>query len=514
MKRLYEQINSKKNQHSDDSNSLLKMKEIKFSEVKTNIKYIFEDFCFYTSTIYMISNLIPFFQILILKFYSDQQSFFDYLIIYSFGIFFSKILSSINEIFLKISFIYMNEMHINKDYYEIGNVLRKSILISLILNFLILFVFSMFKKYFIIEVYTYLIISLFAQNLYSINSHLFHLNYISNRKKEILSGKFIKIMSNVFICFMLINPSNERNIELSQNQSSNIIYSYDLYIFAVSDLLSDFCLFLYFLYAQLKFNPYPQVWIHFNIISIFKFKEITQIFKVYFSNFLIIDFIIDVWYEILAVINIQFFSHNYFSLIIISFIFFKNLICNPRYLLMEIFQYFSQNFRDFGSHHLNSNFLNIAKDFPNLERNENEKNNIILRKIKTKIFGIIIFFTTFNVMFMLTGKLFITIGFPFIFQMCIFFNASLVQMAILFITIWRYLSKRNVYNLKFYFYFVLFLFISILINYRLNYEETWIGFLLCNLPANYVNIFLISKLTQLDIRIVNLEKMKSVYESF
>ena len=115
---------------------------------------------------------------------------------------------------------------------------------------------------------------------------------------------------------------------------------------------------------------------------------------------------------------------------------------------MEIFQYFSENFRNFGSHNLNSNFLNITKDFPNLERNENEKNNIILRKIKTKILGIIIFFTTFDIICMLTGKLFITIGFPFIFQMCIFFNASLVQMAILFITIWRYLSKRNVYTLN------------------------------------------------------------------
>jgi hypothetical protein len=290
--------------------SHLDFEKVKYEDAKTNMKKVLENICPHSLLLHLVNCLIPFLQIFYLHsnlFLSSNQI---SIMIITFGIsfFFLKIFSSfcieyfIDE-FLKIKLLHLQ---INKKYYEMGDLFRKTVILSITLivlfYFPMIYSFDSILNFFLFDqltrerIYTYLKINFFTITFLSLNKGLYNLLYSLQRYRMINMSIFLKFIINLTFCKFFCK------------KNFNFFYLSGI---AYSDLIAEMSMMLCLVISQYVNNPYPQVWIRLNLIIFKEMKEF--VFEIFFKNLFfhtiksIISFLIfNSWKEFLVIINIIF----------------------------------------------------------------------------------------------------------------------------------------------------------------------------------------------------------------
>jgi hypothetical protein len=209
---------------------------IKYEDTSLTFKNILRNYSKCSFLRYITLALLPFIQI-----YFLNPVTYTYAVHY----FIKSILFSITTIVNEISLEYLNNHMNKKDYYQLGSLVRKiiiwSVLVSTVVYFPTMLVCSAMTG---LTNYTFFIINFFTLIMYSVNLALFNMIYTFQKNELILNLLSVsKIVMNVIFLLGL----NRRGLLYMTTT-------------ALSDFLTELVYLILIFFVQHRINPYPQAW--------------------------------------------------------------------------------------------------------------------------------------------------------------------------------------------------------------------------------------------------------------
>ena len=378
-----------------NNNIAFDFSDVKYEDVKVEIKSLFtKAFNFESFLMSFLSQLTIIVQI---YYFSSYDNFYSKLYIFSICCVYFKILSVITTYFQTYLSELLSQYFIEKKYYEMGDVFKKSIVMTEIINVIVYYP----LKWFVLDIF---LTKVLTQKLnYSVENDLS--TYGKEKINQFLfMNFFVLLISTVgnLLCDVLMTFEAKMIINLNSVLKFviNVFFckwfgkKSNQYLFVkgicYANIISEGVSLLFVFLTQKIKNPYPQAWTQFNL-QLFtgqSFKSLLGSFDIFnFASFIILFLYEDIFLVLFALTSITSDKEKSIENYILFFgmLLIKNLLFKLKQKDKEEILSYYHSLSDTGNGDSLYNKLSYEYD----STNQRNKNYEWILFIKTKIIGTI-----------------------------------------------------------------------------------------------------------------------------
>lgn len=264
--------------------------DVKYEDIKIEMKSVLNTFSIEKYLQSFCHTLVFIGQI---YFFSKAEDFLSKFFLYIISLITLRLLFSATNYFQLVISQEISTLFCIKNYYEIGNLFKKAILVAECLNVILYFPFK-FLFQFLLNILilnkaplstiltipidickeklrTFLYLNFYSLLMYSVNSILSDIIFTFQMKSIININSIIRVVVNITVCHYFNKKSPD---------------NYFMNGIAYANILTDAFSLIFLMFLQHIKNPYPQAWVQFNL-QIFSFSSFRSIFSLFdYANFL------------------------------------------------------------------------------------------------------------------------------------------------------------------------------------------------------------------------------------